>query len=294
MEVKDIAISIVVPLVAAVMSYFGSRRGAKVAKEDLENRKEATPPELLRLEKWSMILKDLESYPKEIKNELEMETIYSTYNDVLARATLENRVMKLGILSAEIRENLCSIRPYSGGIYYPKPSWNNVILKNWKINIVIGAGIIINILLRILGAIFGYVSWGESMVIITLFLIIGYIIFFVEKDSKKYKNIIFRNGYHALKDIYLINPYGGLIEVDKENIEREKFAKGKAYDFWYKRNKKDHPEWRTSWNYGLSISWDNNPYKSNTDGLAPNHLPPSLFLGQENPKGKNPSPSLDT
>ena len=201
MEVKDIAISIVVPLVAAVMSYFGSRRGAKVAKEDLENRKEATPPELLRLEKWSMILKDLESYPKEIKNELEMETIYSTYNDVLARATLENRVMKLGILSAEIRENLCSIRPYSGGIYYPKPSWNNVILKNWKINIVIGAGIIINILLRILGAIFGYVSWGESMVIITLFLIIGYIIFFVEKDSKKYKNIIFRNGYHALKDI---------------------------------------------------------------------------------------------
>ena len=60
MEVKDIAISIVVPLVAAVMSYFGSRRGAKVAKEDLENRKEATPPELLRLEKWSMILKDLE------------------------------------------------------------------------------------------------------------------------------------------------------------------------------------------------------------------------------------------
>lgn len=239
MEVKDIAISIVVPLVAAVMSYFGSRRGAKVAKEDLENRKEATPPELLRLEKWSMILKDLESYPKEIKNELEMETIYSTYNDVLARATLENRVMKLGILSAEIRENLCSIRPYSGGIYYPKPSWNNVILKNWKINIVIGAGIIINILLRILGAIFGYVSWGESMVIITLFLIIGYIIFFVEKDSKKYKNIIFRNGYHALKDIYLINPYGGLIEVDKENIEREKFAKGKAYDFWYKRNKKE-------------------------------------------------------
>ena len=154
-------------------------------------------------------------------------------------------------------------------------------------NIVIGAGIIINILLRILGAIFGYVSWGESMVIITLFLIIGYIIFFVEKDSKKYKNIIFRNGYHALKDIYLINPYGGLIEVDKENIEREKFAKGKAYDFWYKRNKKDHPEWRTSWNYGLSISWDNNPYKSNTGSLEPNHLPPSLFRAGD-PKRQEP------
>lgn len=63
MEVKDIIISIVVPLFVAVMSYFGSRRGTKVAREEFENRKEATPPELLRLEKWSTILKDLEDYP---------------------------------------------------------------------------------------------------------------------------------------------------------------------------------------------------------------------------------------
>ncbi|RUP71573.1 hypothetical protein D8M23_09300 [Rothia sp. HSID18067] len=102
-----------------------------------------------------------------------------------------------------------------------------------------------------------------------------------EKLNKIQKNIIFRNGYHALKDIYLINPYGDLIEADREDIEREKFEKGKAYDFWYKRNKKDHPEWRTSWNYGLSISWDNNPNKNNTDGLEPNHLPPSLFRAED-------------
>ena len=70
MEVKDIIISIAIPLLAAFMSYAGSRRGTKVAKEDLENRKEATPPELLRLEKWSMILKDLESYPKKFKDKL--------------------------------------------------------------------------------------------------------------------------------------------------------------------------------------------------------------------------------
>lgn len=66
MEAKDIVISIVVPLVVAVMSYFGSRRGAKVAREEFENRKETTPPELLRLEKWSTILTDSKNYPKKL------------------------------------------------------------------------------------------------------------------------------------------------------------------------------------------------------------------------------------
>ena len=146
---------------------------------------------------------------------------------------------------------------------------------------------VVNILLYISGAILGYVSWWVSMTVITLFLMVCYIIFFVEKDNKKQKNIIFRNGYHALKDIYLINPYGDLIEADREDIEREKFEKGKAYDFWYKRNKKDHPEWRTSWNYGLSISWDNNPNKNNTNSLEPNHLPPSLYKA-EYPKKQEP------
>ena len=49
MEVKDIIISIAVPLVAAFMSYLGSRRGTKIAREELENKKKATPPMLLRL-----------------------------------------------------------------------------------------------------------------------------------------------------------------------------------------------------------------------------------------------------
>ena len=51
MGVEDIIISIAVPLAAALMSYIGSRGGAKVAEKDLENKKEATLPELLRLEK---------------------------------------------------------------------------------------------------------------------------------------------------------------------------------------------------------------------------------------------------
>lgn len=35
MEIKDIVISIIVPLAAALMSYFGSRRGTKVARKSL-------------------------------------------------------------------------------------------------------------------------------------------------------------------------------------------------------------------------------------------------------------------
>ncbi len=38
MEIKDIIISIAVPLVAAFMSYWGSRRGTKIAQEELENK----------------------------------------------------------------------------------------------------------------------------------------------------------------------------------------------------------------------------------------------------------------
>lgn len=64
MGVEDIIISIAVPLAAALISYIGSRGGAKVAEEDLENKKEATLPELLRLEKWSTILKDSNDYPE--------------------------------------------------------------------------------------------------------------------------------------------------------------------------------------------------------------------------------------
>ena len=124
MEAKDIVISIVVPLVVAVMSYFGSRRGAKVAREEFENRKETTPPELLRLEKWSTILTDSKNYPKKIKHELDVNTIQSTYNDIFKRATLENRVMNVGILSSNVRNELISVNKIGVGYgVYPRPKW---------------------------------------------------------------------------------------------------------------------------------------------------------------------------
>ena len=95
MEVKDVVISVIVPLVAALMLYFGSRRGTKVSREEFENRKEATPPELLRLEKWSTILKDSSDYPENIKHELDINAIQSTYNDIITFMG-ENGIKELG------------------------------------------------------------------------------------------------------------------------------------------------------------------------------------------------------
>ena len=97
------------------------------------------------------------------------------------------------------------------------------------------------------------------------------------------KNIIFRNGYYALRGEYLSNSKNQPRENGKELEERKKFENTDVYKEWKKKN----PE-LTSWNYGLSISRDNNPYKSNTGSLEPNHLPPSLFLGQETPKRQEP------
>lgn len=96
------------------------------------------------------------------------------------------------------------------------------------------------------------------------------------------KNIIFRNGYYALRGEYLSDLKNQPRENGKELEERKKFENTDVYKEWKKKN----PE-LTSWNYGLSISWDNNPYKSNTGSLEPNHLPPSLFRA-EDPERQEP------
>ena len=54
--------------------------------------------------------------------------------------------------------------------------------------------------------------------------------------------------------------------------------KTKEYKEWWDKVKKDHPEW-TSWDYGLSISWDNNPGKDKTGESAPET--PTDLVGSE-------------
>ena len=218
MEAKDIVISIVVPLVVAVMSYFGSRRGTKVSREEFENRKEATPPELLRLEKWSTILKDSSDYPERIKYELDVDTIQSTYNDILKRATLENKVVKLGILSAEVRENLISIKPSAGGIHYPKPSWDKAVLKNWAISISITIGFLVNFI--ILG--FGVVSGRIPFWVFIIFLQVLYshgLRFIAQKSLIKYRKILYFEMATMLSEIFI---YLTLILIWTKTVKRRR------------------------------------------------------------------------
>ena len=258
MEVKDIVISIVVPLVVAVMSYFGSRRGTKVAREEFENRKEATPPELLRLEKWSTILKDSSDYPENIKHELDVNAIQSTYNDIIKRATLENKVIKLGILSAEVRKNLISIKLSSGGIYYPRPSWEKMVLKNWVISITLIIGFLINFITLGFGVATGRTPFWLFIIFFASFTFAGVMTFRAEKFNKIQKNIIFRNGYHALRDVYLARESISLVETPREIKEREVFEKTRIYKEWENKIKEEYPKW-TSWNYGLDIGDNNKP-----------------------------------
>ena len=78
-EVLKVSIPALGSILAALIAWYGIRRTAKVTQEALENSKEATPPELLRLEKWSSILKDSNDYPENIKHELDVNAIQSTY-----------------------------------------------------------------------------------------------------------------------------------------------------------------------------------------------------------------------
>lgn len=80
------------------------------------------------------------------------------------------------------------------------------------------------------------------------------------------KNIIFRNGYYALRDEYLLDSKNKPKENNTELEERKKFENTDVYKEWKDKIKKEHPEW-TSWNYGLSISQDNNPEKVKFDEL---------------------------
>lgn len=252
------------PIAAGVITWFGNRWTGKLTKQTLENTKEATPPELLRLEKWSTILKDSENYPQKTKYGLDLYAMYSTYNDVLNRATLENRVINLGILSEKVIKDLVNIKPTTGNENYPQST------QDAYGSIKRGIFIVLLVLF--------YISVAASFFIIMIFngmfqgwiVLIGGLIglcFIVKAIMEVFRearesNIVFRNGYHALKGVYLARKSIELIESSKEKRERKGFEKSKIYKRWKNKIKNEHPEWE-SWNYGLDIGSDNNPEKAN-------------------------------
>ena len=91
------------------------------------------------------------------------------------------------------------------------------------------------------------------------------------------KNIVYRNCYYALREVFLVDGLE-LVESPDERKEREEFEKTGKYKKWQKEN----PQ-LTSWNYGLSIDRDNNPEKDKTDESAP-ETPTDLVGSESTPK----------
>ena len=300
---KDVLISVGVPLIVAFMSWWGNRSAVKINRETLENVKEATPPELLRLEKWSNILKDSEQYPESLKKRMDLGIISTTYNDVLKWATLENRIMNLGISSPEIRQALLQIKPGDGDGTYPKQSWK--IFKD-KIDVIMAVITISSAVASvyfIVCIVIGFMNLREeifrgwinsifNIIIILLIMIIpSFILFlsfyliwkvYIKKEDPQFyeNNIIFRNAYHALKDIYLKDDKIHLLETPDEENQRAHFKGMKIYKDWENRIKKKHFDWGT-WNYGLNIVENNDPEFTKSESEGPTDLDSS----ESNPEG---------
>ena len=283
------------------ITWIGIWRTSKIAKQTLEDTREATPPELLRLEKWSTILKDTEQYPKNV--DMGINTIYCTYKDVLKRATLENRIKNMAIWDSEVEDKLLKIKPNSGQGKYPKEEWGiqsiyrrSVIFRWIYIHIATQA-----LIMFFFSALFIFTSreifkfWFMAFVGISFITAIASMIGATITDNiyRKYKrklpdalmkNIVYRNCYYALREVFLVDGLE-LVESPDERKEREKFEKTEKYKKWQEENLQ-----LTSWNYGLSIDRDNNPEKDRTGKSAPET--PTDLVGSEStpedPKRQEP------
>lgn len=63
-EFWKVLISSLGQMLMVFITWYGIYRNSKITQGALEDSKEATPPELLRLEKWSTILKDSSNTPR--------------------------------------------------------------------------------------------------------------------------------------------------------------------------------------------------------------------------------------
>lgn len=261
LDMLKVFITALGPIGAGVITWFGIRWTGNLTKQTLENTQEATPPELLRLEKWSSILKDSNDYPENIKHELDVNTIQSTYNDVLKRATLENRLNKLGIAKKEVLDMLLMQPILSSQGRFPKNiKWKNSYLPKLPIFVSF-----LTFSLIILNAIVSILINGFNLGDVIFYAVfpIGFLspFYYFNYIINEEKSIIFRNAYKALADIFVLDGIE-LKETHGEKRQRKKFKNRKMlssdYKFWEYNIKDKHPDWG-SWNYGLNIDWNNDP-----------------------------------
>ena len=284
MELRDF----ISPIIVSVVSLIGIWAQIKIARNSLENDRDTTPPALSQLEKISVVMKDSEKYPDGIKKILYSKDVFYTFKGLLDRVNIENKVLGLGIHNSEVLEVLISTPIGKGLGRYPSPIWSisryrkNLTLLFWVLRIVI----FLLFLLNISSALFiVYVSgrYMETLSLVTsVFLTIApvvlciFMIISIHKYSVKYyqennyklleNSIIFRNSYYALRDIYLIKKDVELEEMGEEEKERNAFEETGEYKKWKKEMDEKGLSWG-SWNYGLSIDWDNNPKKDKVNEM---------------------------
>ena len=268
-EIIKLLVSSVGYIFVGILTWLGAWQASKISKQNLEDARQATPPELLRLEKWSKILKDSMEYPTEIKDKLDMKAIVHTYNVVLARATQENRVveqvMRLGIEYVDVRDALISIKVGSGNGIYPKRSWKNNIGTIMLIIYFIAIFIIFPLaIVKMFNGINLLENGLFSFMAPILTIISTMAIYILKTPDEVEKDIIFRNGYRVLKEIYLPSEISDVYEDDSQDRQRNRFEKklgySRSYSGWREKTGQKHPNW-TSWNYGLLSDWGNSPEK---------------------------------
>lgn len=292
-EVLKVIIPFFGTLLTGIITFVGILFAAKTTRESLNNIKESTPPELLRLATWSKIIQESQDYQANVSTYYSnySNRLISTYHDILIRATLEKDISDLGVIDSEVRKELLLLKPKSIKNEYPRIVWriryNKKLFKYIIVLAVLSIYFLISALINLqIGNMYAIIIFTALFLFVLLCIIK---LFHKHNNLKMIKNIIFRNACHALESIYKIPGYT-LHEDANLYYERKDFEDTKEFKKWKDRVQEDNSRCKlwTSWNYGLSINWDNNPYKNSTNkditkDLELNYFPPNLFQSKNTP-----------
>lgn len=124
-EVLKVIIPFSGTLLTGIITFVGILFAAKTTRESLNNIKESTPPELLRLATWSKIIQESQDYQANVSTYYSnySNRLISTYHDILIRATLEKDISDLGVIDSEVRKELLLLKPKSIKNEYPRIVW---------------------------------------------------------------------------------------------------------------------------------------------------------------------------
>lgn len=159
--------------------------------------------------------------------DLNLDTIQSTYNDILKRATLENRAKSLGVTKKDVVDMLLTQPILSSQGNFPR----SVKWKNLYPSIILYMDSIAASMFAILFyfSIHGNVSYIPNIIFIIAilaFIFNAAIITYLNRIDKQEKGIIFRNAYKALAGVFVLGD-SRLKETPEEENQCNKFKNRK-------------------------------------------------------------------